>query len=235
MSDGSIKPQYMANRPVYMRWFLPLASGFFVVFIVFSIITGGKVVASYAPVQLAPTGDVTLTNEMKKGAKLQYDLNALRSLALQKREECKELPFSSLEKPAAFAVLPGNEIKLPSNSGSSDVSFIQGCWNSDAGLSDSVTNNPVIVKYCFDSAGNGSRSIFHASYVCTGTAIAAMRENGELVIKDMEKATCSGQVSKSYNPYTTVCQNDGNGKVRCLMQNLKDKENKLTTKFTRAG
>lgn len=216
-----------------MRWFLPLVTGFLVTLVVASLISYRKVIASYIPAQPVAMDDIALTQENEKANRLLSELNSLRGLALQRREQCKPLPTAPLEKPAPLAMQPGNEMEMPSNLKPLDVKFLEGCWNSDAGLTNSKTGDPVIVEYCFDASGNGRRTVNEPDDKCTGAAKATIHENGDLVIDDQGNATC-GRHRGGYSPYSTVCQRDEDGKAGCFLQNKETTQNKLKSKFTRA-
>ena len=52
----------------------------------------------------------------------------------------------------------GDSMEIPKDAArQKDLSFLEGCWASDTGLTAVPTNKPVIVEYCFDKNGNGKR------------------------------------------------------------------------------
>lgn len=52
----------------------------------------------------------------------------------------------------------GDSMEIPKDAArQKDLSFLEGCWASETGLTAVPTNKPVIVEYCFDKNGNGKR------------------------------------------------------------------------------
>ena len=52
----------------------------------------------------------------------------------------------------------GDGMEIPKDAArQKDLSFLEGCWASDTGLTAVPSGKPVIVEYCFDKHGNGKR------------------------------------------------------------------------------
>lgn len=52
----------------------------------------------------------------------------------------------------------GDSMEIPKDAAKqNDLSFLEGCWASETGLTAVPADKPVIVEYCFDKQGNGKR------------------------------------------------------------------------------
>ncbi|MDR1081771.1 MAG: hypothetical protein LBQ79_12635 [Deltaproteobacteria bacterium] len=126
------------------------------------------------------------------------------------------------EKPAPRRTQrPGEALVIPK--GAADMGFLQGCWKSDAGLSDGRYHQPVLTYFCFSDAGGrathrtdmlgpSGRSV-RASCTSPGTASLS---GGRLVIR-VARAPCRGERG-AFAPGTVTCVQSSAGAAQCTFQ-----------------
>lgn len=132
-------------------------------------------------------------------------------------EKPREKPEQSpKEKPKqdAPALKPGEEMRIPDKARqSNDLAFLSGCWTSESGLV-STRGEPVVVQYCFDSEGNGTRTISETrtNTRCSGSVAARFADDGKLIL-DARRSACNS--GGAYVPQRVDCAADKNGKAQC--------------------
>jgi hypothetical protein len=131
-------------------------------------------------------------------------------------------------KPSKPKPKPGGRLEIPE--GATDVSFLEGCWKSDAGL----TNNwgqPVLCYYCFSGSGKASMRVEEvgrgSGRKCTASATAKLTGGG-LTIRDTGARCGAGP---SYVPSTIRCTPSKGGAANCRVQS--DGRPSMSTRITR--
>ena len=129
----------------------------------------------------------------------------------------------------------GEDMRIPESAKKNkDVSFLEGCWDSDPGLVSMNTGEPIDVKYCFDANGRGTRSITmtRSKDRCAGSVRAQFDALGNLII-NADGAPCGR--GSSFVPQDVQCtQATGGGKATCYGQERGGKRNKWDAKFRRS-
>ena len=71
------------------------------------------------------------------------------------------------------------DLNIPADAAKkNDLSFLEGCWQSDTGLFSHPSNTPIIAEYCFDKKGQGRRFVREENgQVCSGPATAKFEGN----------------------------------------------------------
>ncbi|MDR2604176.1 MAG: SrfA family protein [Desulfovibrio sp.] len=133
-------------------------------------------------------------------------------------------------KPKAPAQKKGEDLKIPEEARKNkDMRFLEGCWNSDSGLVDS-SGDPVIVTYCFDDKGNGTRAITRKQRGdrCAGSVRARFDGSGKLLI-DADGAACPR--GSAFVPHRVECLPGAGGDARCNGRELGGFKNRWNAKF----
>ena len=124
----------------------------------------------------------------------------------------------------------GEEMQIPKDAAQKkDLSFLEGCWSSETGLTSSRTGGPVVVEYCFDKNGNGSRfEREEGGDVCRGPGKA--RFKGNRLYMESEYARCPG--GRNYVPHWIECTGTGNSTL-CNGREGDPKRTRWKARFTR--
>lgn len=129
----------------------------------------------------------------------------------------------------------GEDMRIPESAKKNkDVSFLEGCWDSDPGLVSMNTGEPIDVKYCFDANGRGTRTVTmtRSKDRCAGSVRAQFDALGNLII-NADGAPCGR--GGSFVPQDVQCnQPTGGGKATCYGQERGGKRNKWDAKFRRS-
>ena len=99
--------------------------------------------------------------------------NELEELLRQLREK------ALLCKPPQPKPRKNEDLNIPADAAKkNDLSFLEGCWQSDTGLFSHPSNTPIIAEYCFDKKGQGRRFVREENgQVCSGPATAKFEGN----------------------------------------------------------
>ena len=150
----------------------------------------------------SPTPVSTLDEELDEAKSrrdvLTSELETLRLQLAERKSQCQ---------PEALAV--------PEDAKADDLTFLEGEWVCDTGLSDS-NNAPVVVVYAFDSKGKGAVTIESSHGVCTAQAATTLDADRKLRILTDPEILCPGGVS--YTGQEVVCTGSG-GQTRCQGRN----------------
>ncbi|MDR2339405.1 MAG: hypothetical protein LBF40_04650 [Deltaproteobacteria bacterium] len=130
---------------------------------------------------------------------------------------------------------PGEGLVIPKGGDPNDLSFLKGCWKSEAGVVNTKTKMPVIFVYCLDDKGTGTVSL--EEYDKSGkrigtckTGLAVSRE-GDTVLLNDDGVKC--QDGRGYEPNSLSCES-GPGKIsQCVGKNSKVPP--FQVKFTYVG
>lgn len=105
------------------------------------------------------------------------------------------------------------DLNIPADAAKkNDLSFLEGCWQSETGLFSHPSNTPIIAEYCFDKKGQGRRFVREKNgQVCSGPASA--RFEGSRLVWRAGSAPCPRgnqyvpqQVQCTGNDTSTRCQ-----------------------------
>ena len=139
------------------------------------------------------------------------------------------------EDPKPRPLAKGEDLRIPPDANkNNDMSFLEGCWDSDSGLYSTKTGEPIKVKYCFDGNGNGSRAITKSETGerCTGSVRAKFDSSGRLHM-EADGAPCAK--GGSFVPHSVDCTQGGAGKAECYGQERGGLHNKWQAKFRRSN
>ena len=126
----------------------------------------------------------------------------------------------------------GEEMRIPDDARkNNDVSFLEGCWNSETGLRSDRTREPIGVQYCFDANGSGTRTITkqQSNDRCVGPVRAKFDSSGRLRI-DSDGAPCGK--GGGFVPEQVDCSSAG-GKADCSGAVRGDPQRKWKARFRR--
>ena len=113
-----------------------------------------------------------------------------------------------------------------------DVSFLEGCWDSETGLRSDKTREPIGVQYCFDSSGRGTRTITkkQSGDHCVGSVRARFDSSGKLRF-DSDGAPCGR--GGGFVPEIVDCTSFS-GKAECYGTERGGKQRKWKARFRRS-
>jgi hypothetical protein len=152
------------------------------------------------------------------------------------------------EDPAPLYVPPppppgpdvGSELVIPEDP--NDLSFLEGCWKSDAGLKNSSTGMPIVIIYCLDANGKGTSTIDlydnRNRYLerCSGPA-TSRREGNKVIISNTGPA-CPKSGTR-FTPDYLTCSSGKRGRTACQVENRLSRKNRskpyYDTSFTYHG
>ncbi|MDR1041094.1 MAG: hypothetical protein LBR80_13215 [Deltaproteobacteria bacterium] len=142
----------------------------------------------------------------------------------------------SRPKPPAGANRPprGGQLRIPDNP--TDLSFLEGCWKSDAGMVDRINQMPLTYIYCFSPSGSASVKVQELDRsgsirnVCTTNGRATL-SGGRVIIRD-NGAKCPPGIP-SYERATVTCTPSPGGAASCRVRNQSG--NSFSTRFTFQG
>jgi hypothetical protein len=184
---------------------------------------------------------VASNEDERKEATLRKELNALMGLYLNNLASCKvqkEVPIVDppiIETPIVEPPKIQEELIIPEDT--QNLAFLEGCWVSDAGLTELISGLPVTYKYCFDTTGKAKVTVeqfdkdgnFKDSCHAEGNATI---EGTTLMINDTGPH-CPDSKSR-YVPTTVVCsQETTGGAASCNLQSVGGIP--LESMFTYAG
>lgn len=101
----------------------------------------------------------------------------------------------------------GDSMEIPKDAArQKDLSFLEGCWASDTGLTAVPSGKPVIVEYCFDKHGNGKRyEHVEGQESCVGPGKA--RFQGDRLHMESPYAECPN--GTRFVPHSIDCTGSG--------------------------
>lgn len=127
----------------------------------------------------------------------------------------------------------GEEMRIPDDARkNNDLSFLEGCWNSETGLRSDRTKEPIGVQYCFDAKGRGSRTITkpESGDRCVGSVRAQFDSSGKLRI-DSDGAPCNK--GGGFVPELVDCTSAA-GKAECYGNERGGQQRKWKARFRRS-
>ncbi len=112
----------------------------------------------------------------------------------------------------------GEDLSIPDDAKkNNDLSFLEGCWDSDNGLVDTIRRKPVILRYCFDKNGRGTREeLLDWGERCVGPARARFDASGKLIL-NADGASCD-QSSATFGAQYVECTRGSDDKADCYGQ-----------------
>ncbi len=128
---------------------------------------------------------------------------------------------------------PNQPLSIPPRAAEEkDLSFLKGCWiNSSKLYSRGGSSGQIEAEYCFDEAGNGSRSITQQDGSrCAGPVRARFTSGGQLSIT-ADGAPCN-QGRGVYVPQRVECSGQGNA-TNCVGREEGDNSGKWKAEFRR--
>ncbi|MDR2487981.1 MAG: SrfA family protein [Desulfovibrio sp.] len=137
------------------------------------------------------------------------------------------------EKPKPRKQAQGEEMRIPDDAKrNKDVSFLEGCWNSETGLRSDRTHEPIGVQYCFDANGQGTRTITkHQSRDrCVGSVRSRFDSSGRLII-DADGSPCNK--GGGFVPELVECSST-DGKADCFGKERGGLQRKWKARFRRS-
>ena len=149
-----------------------------------------------------------------------------------------ETPKPKTETPPKEAGKPkkqarGEDLRIPESAKkNNDMSFLEGCWDSDSGLVAMNTGEPITVQYCFDANGNGTRTVIKSKSNdrCTGPVRAKFDALGNLHIQ-ADGASC--RRGGGFVPQQVECAQGAGDRADCYGQEKGGKRNKWDARFRR--
>ena len=119
----------------------------------------------------------------------------------------------------------GQDMEIPKDAAkNNDLSFLEGCWTSETGLHNSSTGEPIVVTYCFDANGGGTRTINgqEKGDRCVGPVRAKFQ--GQNLVMNADGASCNK--GNGYYGQDVNCAQGANNKAQCTG---KERDRKRTT------
>jgi hypothetical protein len=123
-----------------------------------------------------------------------------------------------------------------------DLSFLEGCWKSDAGLKNSSTGLPLFAIYCLDDKGQGTSTFELYDKkgkridTCVGKAVAKRKGESVVIVNDGPRCKKDGA---KFTVDTLTCQSDQSQKTACRVENNLSRQNTkkpyYDSKFTYMG
>lgn len=140
-------------------------------------------------------------------------------------------PPKQPEKPKQQA--KGQDMEIPKDAAkNNDLSFLEGCWTSETGLHNSNTGEPIVVTYCFDANGGGTRTINgqQKGDRCVGPVRAKFQ--GKNLVFNADGASCGK--SGGYYGQDVNCTQGSNNKAQCTGKERGGKRNTWKARFRRS-
>jgi hypothetical protein len=115
----------------------------------------------------------------------------------------------------------GEGFVIPPDGDPNDLSFLEGCWESETGLINEANNLPVIYTYCFNKGGSGTATVRELNKsgklidTCRAS-VNARRNKDTVVIKDRGPKCGDGG---KYSATTFICSNGPNNSTKCTGDN----------------
>lgn len=169
------------------------------------------------PDLFCPSEAANLSQERQRELELISLLDSLRA----KANLCTKAPEFAAATPTRSPVPePEKEaLVIPETAAENgDLSFLDGVWECNTGLSETATNAPITVLYTFNGKGKGYVAINSPTKgLCRGEATARIDAGGKLTIETGGRIACP-----SGNPFSgqsVQCQNS-NGQAKCTGRNL---------------
>lgn len=187
-----------------MEWLLPAVVGALVALVVANLL------ASHAQVTPPSWAECALTELEAKGAGLRGELDILSDQWRRVGGVCRQsVPTGRAPQSSGSGlVIP------PDAKANGQVDFMEGCWSNHTSLTSTRTNSAVVVDYCFDANGTGTRTIQEAEgATCSGQAKAGVTADGTLSINDVGRAACSD--GHGYVPTSIRCHRGADGRADC--------------------
>jgi hypothetical protein len=140
------------------------------------------------------------------------------------------------------AFLAGDELTIPEGADPDDVSFLEGCWKSDAGIQDSVTELPIFAVYCLDAKGRGTCvfELYDKEGRQTGSCSggAAAKRSGNTITITNDGPLCA-ETGRRFTVDVLTCVVGEGGSPSCRVSNPHTRQNPskpyYDTKFTYVG
>lgn len=123
------------------------------------------------------------------------------------RPDPKPAPRPTPKPQPSPAPRKGNDMEIPRDAARrNDLSFLEGCWASETGLTAEPSGKPVIVEYCFDRNGNGKRfEHVEGQESCVGPGKA--RFQGQRLHMESPYAECPN--GARFVPHSIDCTGSG--------------------------
>ncbi|WP_416896971.1 MAG: SrfA family protein [Minwuia sp.] len=118
------------------------------------------------------------------------------------------------DQPQPDAQDPGAPPAIPDGAQDGAAGFMQGNWQSDAGLVDSQTRQKLTQEYNFDENGQGEAVIRRSDGVTCRAPAEATVQGGNLQVEEKSNLQCSD--GSSFKRSRTVCTNTPSGKAECI-------------------
>lgn len=161
-----------------------------------------------------PPPAADLKGEESKQADLRDEVERLRLQLVERRQQCQQvkpeppIAVSPAKPPAAVSPAKPQPLVVPPGASSSgDLSFLEGQWICDTGLSDS-NHVPVVVTYTFAKDGTGHITIQSSIENCQAKVKTRLDKNGILHIVTDDVIVCSGS-QQNYAGQIIVCKGSG--------------------------
>ena len=134
------------------------------------------------------------------------------------------------QEPPKPAPKKNDNLAIPEDAAKkNDLTFLEGCWTSEAGLYSHPSNEPIIAEYCFDKSGKGRRFVRERNgQVCSGSASA--RFQGNQLQFDSSQARCPR--GGTYVPQKVECNGQENS-TQCKGRELGGANLKWDARFKR--
>jgi hypothetical protein len=111
-------------------------------------------------------------------------------------------------KPEIEIVPSDRPLNIPPQASSrNDLGFLQGCWINSSNLYNQSNSAPLLMQYCFDENGKGSRTVQQPDGgLCTGPLQASFDNSGNLLL-EAGAANCAA--GGQYIPQRIECRGSG--------------------------
>lgn len=157
-----------------LGWLLPLLLALLLLWLLLAAL---GILPSPLPAScLKPAADPRLDQATQAAEKQRNELEELLRQLREKALLCKPPQPKPEPKPKPRK---NEDLNIPADAAKkNDLSFLEGCWQSDTGLFSHPSNTPIIAEYCFDKKGQGRRFVREENgQVCSGPATAKFEGN----------------------------------------------------------
>lgn len=149
--------------------------------------------------------------------RLREEYDQLRRQLTERAEECRPEEPAPPPEP-----VPGETLKIPEEAAErNDLSFLDGCWICESGVTNLQTGKDVIMEFCFDVEGQGQNTVDDQDYGQCQGAVQAGFKNDKLSMK-IEHMPCENGIN-AYSGGIMTCRDEG-GEAMCLWEST-DKKN----------
>lgn len=182
----------------------------FLLLLLFLLLAAAGIIRSPLPSGCVARHDDATADRVEPGKATPLDEALVRPIDRANRDAGRE-PLT----PTRSAPARGSDLEIPEDAArTNDLSFLEGCWESETGLVETSTGLPIRVEYCFDRQGRGNQYVHLSNGLsCQGQLTGRFR--GDRLAMEASSSTCPD--GHGFLPQEVECTGSGQT-TRCTGQ-----------------